>query len=129
MDPDDQHLFVVRAVENADAAALGQAFHVAPQIVVVQFFRGGSLEGINLAALRIHAGHHVLDDAVFSGRIHGLKNQQQAPAVLGVELVLQLGHAGDALGQQFFGTLLGVSFAVSAGSWSFRRNFLPCSTR
>jgi len=32
----DEHLFVIRTVENADTPALGQAFDIAPQEVVVE---------------------------------------------------------------------------------------------
>ena len=51
---------------------------------------------MNLASLRIHAGHDVLDHAVFAGSIHGLKNQQNRPFVLGVKDVLQIGQCLDA---------------------------------
>ena len=84
----------------------------------------GRLEGKNLAALRIDSGHHVLDGAVFSGRIHGLKDQQQAPAVVGVELVLQFGHAGHALGQELFGVLLGVQLGGVGGIVVLEPEFL-----
>jgi hypothetical protein len=48
----------------------------------------------------------VLDDAVFSCRVHGLKYQKQRPAVLGIELVLQFGRARNALLQGLGGMLL-----------------------
>ena len=38
MDADHEHLLVVGAVEDADAAALGQRLVVPPQKVVIQFF-------------------------------------------------------------------------------------------
>ncbi len=50
----------------------------------------GMFEAEHLAALRIDAGHDVLDGAVLSGGVHGLKNQQQCIAVVGVEETLQL---------------------------------------
>ena len=65
---------------------------------MVEFFAGGRLERNDLAALRIDAGHDVLDGAVFSRRVHRLKNQQHGPAVLGIEHVLQLGENFDAHG-------------------------------
>jgi len=40
----DQHLFVVRAIEDPDAAALGQAGAAAPQKVVVELLFAGVLE-------------------------------------------------------------------------------------
>src|SRR6185437_1123360 len=44
MDPHHQHLLVVRAVEDPDLAASGQATRVTPQEVVVELLRRGSLE-------------------------------------------------------------------------------------
>src|SRR5262249_4162472 len=38
--PDHQRLLVVAAVEDTDAAALGEALHAAPEEVVVEVFRG-----------------------------------------------------------------------------------------
>ena len=52
----------------------------------------GGLKRMHLAALRIDAGHHVLDRAVLAGRIHRLEDQQHRPAILRVELLLQLGE-------------------------------------
>jgi hypothetical protein len=43
-----------------------------------------------VAALRIDAGEDVLDDAVLTCRVHRLEDQQQRPAVLRVQLVLQV---------------------------------------
>ncbi len=45
-------------------------------------------EAENLAALRIDAGHDVLDGAVLAGGVHRLKNQQQRTVVVGVEQTL-----------------------------------------
>ena len=48
----------------------------------------GMLEAEHLAALRIDPGHHVLDGAIFSGRIHRLKDQQNGMAIGRVEKLL-----------------------------------------
>ena len=72
---------------------------------MIQFFRGGGLEGIHLTALRVHPGHHVFDGPVFTGGIHCLKDYQHAELVLSIELVLQFRHASDTLFQQFIGML------------------------
>ena len=42
-------------------------------------------------------GHDVLDRAVLAGRVHGLEDEQHAPLVLGVELLLRRREALDAL--------------------------------
>ncbi len=85
-----QHLFVVRAVEDADAAPLGHGFIRSPQKIVLQFVGAGLLEAEYLAPLRVHARHHVLNSAVFARRVHRLKNQQHRVAVEGVEHLLQV---------------------------------------
>src|SRR5215471_14988527 len=99
----DQDLFVVRAVEDADAPALGQALDVAPHEVVLEVFPRGLLEREHLASLRIDSRHHVLNGAVLARRIHRLKHKQQGPAVLRVEHVLlfrePLGAASEKFGR------------------------------
>ena len=84
----DEDFLVVRTVEDADPPALGQVSDVAPHEVMVELLRRGLLERGHLAPLRIDARHDVLDRAVFAGRVHRLEDQQQGPAVLGVEHVL-----------------------------------------
>ena len=46
-----------------------------------QFGGARMFEAEDLAALGVDPGHHVSDGAVFSGRIHRLKNQQDRMAV------------------------------------------------
>ena len=77
MHPNDEHFFVVRAVEDANASSLGQVPCRFPQKIVIQILGTRVLEAENLATLRIHAGHHVFDDAVFACGVHRLKDQQQ----------------------------------------------------
>ena len=55
MHADDQHLLVIGAVEDADAAALRQVARGAPEEIVLQFARARMLEAEHLAALRIDA--------------------------------------------------------------------------
>jgi hypothetical protein len=90
MDTDYEDLLVVGAVEDADAATLGQVFDAPPEIIVVEFFSRWALERHHLAALRVDAGHHMLDSAILARRVHGLEDEEDRPAVLGVEPVLQL---------------------------------------
>jgi hypothetical protein len=73
---------------------------------VVEFFRRGLLEREYLAALRIDARHDVLDRAVFPGRVHRLKDEQQGPAILGVEHVLLLRQQCNVALQDFCGFAL-----------------------
>ena len=73
------------------------------EVLVVRVHReilgGGRLEGVHLAPLRVHAGHHVADRAVFPRGVHCLKNQQQRPRSLGVKLSLELAEAFDTARQ------------------------------
>jgi hypothetical protein len=67
----------------------------------------------------------MLDRAVLTGGIHGLKDEQQRPAVLGIELVLQLRHALHPLRQDLGNDLLAARLSVVGGdrtrSMFFRR--------
>ena len=49
----------------------------------------------------------MLDDAVLPSRVHGLEYQEESPAVLRVELVLQFCAADNALLQSLSGTFFG----------------------
>src|SRR5271166_4461992 len=88
MNPDDQHLLVIRTVEDADLAALRQIAGGAPQEVVLELDRARMLVAEHLAALRIDPRHHVCDDAILAGRIHGLKNEQYGVAAGRVQELL-----------------------------------------
>ncbi len=80
---------------------------------MIEFLGRGRFEGKDLASLGIDSGHDVLDGAIFAGRIHGLKNQQQRPLVLGVEFFLQLGQLLGSLTQQLLRFLF--EFMFEAG--------------
>jgi hypothetical protein len=86
---DHEDLLVVGAVEDADAPPFGERLHAAPEVVMVELLVRWSLEGVDLAALRVHAAHDVLDRAILPGRVHGLKDQEKRPAVLRVEPLLE----------------------------------------
>src|SRR5262245_50401066 len=96
MNANDQRLLVIAPVEDPDAAAFGQAFDAAPEEVVTEVFGRGRLERVDLAALGVDAGHHVLDRTILAGRVHGLEDEQDRPPVLGVEHLLELGEEPDA---------------------------------
>src|SRR5580704_2983346 len=85
---DDQHLLVVRPIEDADPPALRQFPSGAPKKIVFQFGWAGMFEAEYLAALRVDPGHDVPDSAVLSRRIHGLKDQQDGIAIGRVEKLL-----------------------------------------
>ena len=78
----DEHLLVMRAVEDPDLAAGGQPLRVAPQEVVVELLGRGNLEAVHVDALRIDAAHHVADRPVLARRVQRLKHDQHTPRVL-----------------------------------------------
>src|SRR5262245_4124286 len=74
MDTNDQDLLIVRAVEDADPTAFGKRHRSAPEKIVRELDRAGMLKADHLDALRVDAGHHVLDDAILAGGIQRLKD-------------------------------------------------------
>src|ERR1700722_6897577 len=56
MHPNDQHLLVIGAIEDADLPANGKTLGRTPEEIVLQFFWGRLFETGNLTALRIAAG-------------------------------------------------------------------------
>ena len=63
----------------------------------LELLGGRLLEADDVAALRVHARHHVLDRTVLARRVHRLHHEQHRPAVLRVQLVLHLGEPLDPL--------------------------------
>ena len=110
-----QHFLVMRAIENTDASVCRQPLRHTPEEIVLQFLRTRLLEGMNLAALRIDAAHHVLDDAVLAGGVHRLQHDQHRPAVFRVKALLQFGELLDAGGQHRLGFFLIDSQAAALG--------------
>src|SRR5262249_52806575 len=88
MNTDDERLFIVAAIEDADASPFRQRCQASPEVVVIEILGRRRLERKYLATLRIDPGHDVLDRAVLPRRVHGLEDEQDGPAVLGIEHVL-----------------------------------------
>src|SRR2546429_8716956 len=78
-------------------------------------FAGRCLERIRLAPHRIHTCHDMFDDAVFTRRVHALKNKQDRPLILGIKLALQVGKLFQALLQGRSGPLLRSNAASIGG--------------
>ena len=124
MNPNYQHFFVIRTVEDADVSALGHALHGAPKVIVVEFLSGRSLERIDLATLRIDPRHNMFDRTILARGVHRLEDQKHTPAVLGIEFVLQLGHVRDSCFQQFGRVLFGANIAGVTRIEIFQADFL-----
>ena len=104
--PHDQHLFVVRPVEDADATALGQVARGAPEEVMFKFQRTRMRKAEHLTALRVDARHHMANRAVLARCIHGLKHQQQGMPVRRVEQALLVAQPLDLVLQHLAVRLL-----------------------
>ena len=102
----DQAFLVMRAVENPDPPARRHALRHAPEEIVIEFLGGRRLEGMHLAAHRIHAVEHVLDDAALAGCVHALQDHQHRPFVLRVKPLLQIGEMLGVLGDDLLGFVL-----------------------
>src|SRR4030095_2433935 len=85
MHPDHKYLFVVTPIKDSDVSPVRQTFHAPPEIIVVEIFRRRRLERIDLAALRIQTGHHMLDGAILARGIHSLKDEKHRPPILGIK--------------------------------------------
>lgn len=67
----------------------------------------------------------MLDRAILARGIHGLKNRQHGPAILGVKPFLQGGQPGDTVGQQLLCRCLGYAIGAEiAGIEFLQRKFL-----
>src|SRR3954471_24642 len=74
MNTNDQHLLIVRTVEDRNHTRRRKEASWAPEEVVQTFFIGRSSKAEDVYALRINARHDVLDGAVFTGGIERLQN-------------------------------------------------------
>jgi len=77
----NEHLFVIGTVEDADPAAFGKAASGAPEKIMFKLLGAWLLEAEDLAAFRIDPGHDVAYGSVFSGSIHALEYQEQRLAM------------------------------------------------
>ena len=99
----------------------GQRRLAAPEPVVRQLGPRRLLERRHVHALRVEPAHDVPDRAVLAGRVHRLEDDQQRPAVLGIEALLQLAETLDVLRAPLGRRLLSTP-AVSPGSCSESSN-------
>ena len=90
MNANGEHLFVMAAVEDADASALWKPNGRAPKKIVIEFEDRWPLEREYLATGGIDTLHDGADRTVFTGGIHRLEYQQHGAAVAGSEYALQL---------------------------------------
>lgn len=95
MDSDNQHLFVMRPVEDPDLAASGQRELRAPEEVVSELEPTGLLERGHRHALGVDPPHDVPDRPILAGGIEALEDHEQRVLAFRVEPVLELSEALD----------------------------------
>src|SRR5208283_4644485 len=76
--------------------------------IMLQLGRVRMLEAEDLATLRVHSGHHVLDRPILSRGVHRLKDQQDRVAVGCIEQLLQLAELRHLLLEKALVVLLGL---------------------
>jgi hypothetical protein len=108
-DSPDQHVLVVRAVEDADEAASRRGEVGAPQEIVRQLFFARSAEGCDVHSERAGCSEYEPDGPVLACGIYALKDHQQRALALGVQAILQLVDR------------LGVAPALSFGAGAVRK--------
>jgi len=126
MHPHYQHFLVIRSVENSDLPSSRNNLVLSPKKVVgpVSSIRG-RLKGIHVASLRIDSRHYLLDRSVFARSIHALKNQQQRPLILRIQLSCISVSIRQLPSNMLSATLFDFTPSVSPGSKSFSRTFSP----
>ena len=115
MDADDQDLFIIGSVENADPTAFRQIAGRSPEKIMLRFGGAGMFEAEDLAALRVHPGHHVPDGAVLSRRVHRLKDQQDGVTVGRIVKLLERAQSGDVIFQELAIVLLRIVYRLHPG--------------
>ena len=123
VDARGEDVLVVGAVEDADHAAGRDLGVDAPEEVVAGFERGGDFELGDVATLRVDAGEDVADGAVFAGRVHALKDDEQGLGLAGVEDVLKVGELFAMFGEDGFGGPFGFEVAGVGGRYFVEPNF------
>jgi hypothetical protein len=93
VDAYDEHVLVVRAVEDADLALARNLLVDPPQVVVRELLRCRHLERGDNAALRVERLHHLLDGAVLARRVDALEHDQHRSLGLCPEAILKIGQA------------------------------------
>src|SRR5579863_3498445 len=88
----NQHIFVVRAIEDCDFAPFRHLRFDAPQKIVGQFFLGWLFEVRHAASVWVHRADDVLDHAVFAAGVESLQADQQGTFLFREQHLLQLAH-------------------------------------
>src|ERR1700676_5044974 len=86
--PNNQNIFVLRTIEDADHAFFGHSLVNTPKEVVGQLFAIRYLKGDHRTSLRTDTRHHMADGSVLAGSIHPLQNNQKRTFFFGIKQIL-----------------------------------------
>ena len=92
LDANDEHILVVRAVEDADAALARGGGVDPPQEVVAELLLGRHAERRHPRPLRVEGGPDLANQAVLAAPIQCLEHDEQRLAGLGPQLLLEVGE-------------------------------------
>jgi len=90
VDAHDEHVLVLRAVEDPDLARARHRVPDPPQVRMAPLLGRRRLEAGDPAPLRVDPGDHVTDDAVLPTRVGALEHEQQRTTPLRVQPLLQV---------------------------------------
>jgi hypothetical protein len=107
VDPHDEHVLIVRAIEDGELAEARRVAVHPPEEVVLALLGGRHAEGHDVHAARIEAAHHVLDRAVLARGVPALQHHHHAVHLGAEHGILQLEQLcterGEALPRFFLG--------------------------
>src|SRR5450759_4641364 len=114
LDPGDEHILVVRAIEDGDVAWPRQFLLEPPEEMVPQFGCTWCHERTNVHTLRIHRRHQVADRSVLAAGVQSLQNNEDRLFLLREEALLKVHQLGTVFltGGRY---LLAVDSLVIAG--------------
>src|SRR5450759_2430034 len=94
LDPGDEHILVVRAIEDGDVAWPRHFLLEPPEEMVSKFGRTWCHEGADVHTLRIHRRHYVADCSILAAGVQSLQNNHDRLFLLRVEALLKVQQFG-----------------------------------
>src|SRR5450759_4888751 len=95
LDLGDEHILVVRTIEDGDVAWPRQFLLEPPEEMVPQFGCTWRDEGTDVHTLRIHRRHQVADRSVLTAGVQSLQNNQDRLFLLREEALLKIEQLGS----------------------------------
>ena len=128
VDADDEHVLVVRAIEDGHFSPGRRRPVNPPQEVVCQLLGGRLLEPRHATALRVHRAQDVVDRPVLAARVHPLQADQERAPSIGVEQLLELAQLLRSCSISSAASLWLSWWSLNPGSMSLSLTLLPGCT-